>query len=170
MSSIRRKRSRNLLAAAPQFLAEWDYELNGAKVPAGYAAYSHSKVWWRCAKDSNHVWLASPANRLYGSGCPYCANKKVDFTNNLAVTHPKLAAQWHPTRNGNVLPTHVTAGSDKEIIWQCERGHAWTAKVFVRKRGSGCPFAITSGSRQKTPLQRSDQTSFQIGIRPRTAN
>ena len=32
----------------------------------------------------------------------------------LSVTHPDLAKEWHPTKNGELTPNDVTAGSDKK--------------------------------------------------------
>jgi Probable Zinc-ribbon domain len=29
----------------------------------------------------------------------------------LPVTHPQLAAEWHPTKNGDLRPENVAAGS-----------------------------------------------------------
>ena len=33
----------------------------------------------------------------------------------LTVTHPDIAAQWHPTKNGDQTPSDVTPGSGKKI-------------------------------------------------------
>ncbi len=35
--------------------------------------------------------------------------------NDLAATFPELAAQWHPDKNGDLLPSMVTAGSNKKV-------------------------------------------------------
>ncbi len=58
---------------------------------------------------------------------------------NLAAINPKLAREWHPTRNGNLNPRNVTPGSGKKIWWICSKGHEWQALVYSRNRGSGCP-------------------------------
>ena len=39
------------------------------------------------------------------------------YTKSLAETHPDLAAQWHPTKNGELTPYDVTAGTDKSVWW-----------------------------------------------------
>jgi uncharacterized protein YndB with AHSA1/START domain len=59
----------------------------------------------------------------------------------LIVTNPKLASEWHPTKNGHLTPSDVTAGSDKKVWWKCPKGsdHEWDAKVQERSRGNGCP-------------------------------
>jgi hypothetical protein len=92
-------------------------------------------VAWKCALG--HTWNDSVSHRsLRGSGCPYCANKRVlTGFNDLATTNPELAAQadgWDPTT--------VAAGSSKKMGWKCERGHTWKTPIINRSsRGTGCP-------------------------------
>ena len=59
----------------------------------------------------------------------------------LLTTNPELASEWHPTKNGQLTPADVTAGSDKKVWWKCPKGsdHEWDAKVQERSRGNGCP-------------------------------
>ena len=40
----------------------------------------------------------------------------------LSQSHPELAAQWHPTKNGSITPDAVFGGSHKRIWWQCPDG------------------------------------------------
>lgn len=55
-----------------------------------------------------------------------------------------LLEQWHPIKNGILLPSQVTSGSRKKIWWRCRLGHEWECPV--RERGAGgCPFC--SGQR-----------------------
>jgi len=59
----------------------------------------------------------------------------------LAEKYPELAAQWHPTKNGELTPYNFTCGSNKKVWWRCEKGddHEWTASVKNRSHGNGCP-------------------------------
>ena len=82
------------------WLWEWHPTKNTDLAPAEVTAGSHQKVWWQC--ESGHEWQASIANRAKGRGCPYCSNRKVDASNCMAASHPKLATEWHPTKNGQV--------------------------------------------------------------------
>jgi hypothetical protein len=68
-----------------------------------------SKAWWICSKD--HEWEDTPNHRTSrGSGCPYCAGKRILIGfNDLAFTHGHLAIEWHPTRNGTLTPFDVVA-------------------------------------------------------------
>jgi len=100
-------------------------------------AGSGKKITWRCARG--HEWQAKISNRTAaGSGCPYCANKKVlKGFNDLASRDPNLANEafgWDPTT--------FTVGSDKSQIWKCPQGHKWKAAIKTRTREkyrSSCP-------------------------------
>ena len=55
---------------------------------------------------------------------------------------PELVAQWHPTKNGDVLPSDFSAGSNKKVWWNCAAGpdHVWKTSAAKRTReGQGCP-------------------------------
>src|ERR1039458_2277030 len=57
----------------------------------------------------------------------------------LSQSHPLLAAQWHPTKNGNVSPDEVWANYSKKFWWRCEKGHEWEARIRNRAiEGNGC--------------------------------
>ena len=100
-------------------------------------AQSQKKVWWQC--DKGHEWQAEINGRANGVGCPVCANRIVVVGfNDLATTHPRLAAQWHPTKNGDLKPDMVTVGSRKRIWWLCENGHEWETHLYHRASGAGC--------------------------------
>jgi hypothetical protein len=67
---------------------------------------------------------------------------KASTTNSLALHFPKVAAEWHPTKNGHLTPAQVVAGSNESYWWQCPEGpdHEWEATVVNRTIGSnGCP-------------------------------
>ena len=60
----------------------------------------------------------------------------------LSESHPELAAQWHPTKNGDLTPDAVSGGSRKKIWWICPEGpdHEWQAVLSNRTlNGTGCP-------------------------------
>ena len=117
--------------------AEWHPTKNGDLLPSQVMPMSNKKAWWLCGKG--HEWAAQIASRSIGKACPACAGKAVspDF-NDLATVNPDLAAQWHPTKNGHLLPSHVTAGSDKKVWWLCSKGHEWAAQIAGRSSGNGC--------------------------------
>ena len=60
--------------------------------------------------------------------------------NDLATVNPDLAAEWHPTKNNCLLPTQVTAGSNRKVWWKGTCGHEWEAAIYSRAAGKGCPY------------------------------
>jgi hypothetical protein len=124
----------DLATTHPELAAEadgWD--------PSAVGFGSNKVVRWkgRCG----HQWAVRVATRAsQGRGCPYCASKKVlPGFNDLATTHPELAAQaegWDPTT--------LTFASGKKVRWICESSHIWETTVASRGfSGNKCP--ICSG-------------------------
>ena len=58
----------------------------------------------------------------------------------LAEAFPEIAAEWHPTMNGELKPEIVTASSREKVWWKCEHGHKWQAIIDNRTKGNGCPY------------------------------
>ena len=123
----------------PQLATEWHYEKNYPLLPNQLAAKSGKKVWWKC--NLGHEWQADVYTRQK-RGCPYCTNRKVlPGYNDLATHYPHLSTEWHPTKNGDRLPTEVPFGSAEKAWWICKFGHEWETTIVNRSRnGSGCPF------------------------------
>ena len=90
-------------------------------------------------------------NPTCAAGCSCCTNYTVVKSNSLATTHPDLAKEWHPAKNGELTPDKVTAGSERKVWWKCPKGpeHEWQAKVEQRARlSSGCPRCNTGWTLQ----------------------
>lgn len=121
-----------------ELLTEWDAAKNEPLAPWTVSPGSHSKVWWRCREG--HEWQAPVYSRWAGHGCPVCGGQKLQQgVNDLASRRPELAAEWHPTKNGDLTPALVFPNSTKTVWWQCKEGHEWQATVNARANGSGCP-------------------------------
>lgn len=137
----------DLATRFPELAAQWDRERNDTLCPEQVTAYSNRKVWWRC--ELGHRWQAPIGVRVNrNTGCPYCTGRKVlPGFNDLATIQPKVAAQWHPTLNGDLTPEQVTAGSQKRVWWQCEEGHVWKAVIYSRAASQkcGCPACAGRG-------------------------
>ena len=129
-----------LAASSPELVKEWHPTKNGRLLPTEVTAGSHRKVWWCCRTD--HEWQVSVASRAYGgAGCPFCSGRKASAERNVAILHPEVAAQWHPTKNGSLRPMDVTPGARRQVWWRCENGHDWQASVSSRTcSGTGCQF------------------------------
>lgn len=122
----------------PELAAQWHPAKNGKADPNQFLPGSHKAVWWRCSQG--HEWRAMIKSRVEGNGCPYCSGRAVlAGENDLQTVAPQLAEQWHPTKNGDLLPTQVSPGSTRKVWWRCERGHEWQAEIYARTSGRGCP-------------------------------
>ena len=124
----------------PALAQQWHTSLNGNLTPEMVVAGSTKKVWWKC--NLGHDYQAMITTRNRGSGCPYCAGRKVLVGfNDLATKEPLVANQWHPTLNGDLTPEMVTIGCHKKAWWQCPEGHVWKAVIESRatRKKYGCP-------------------------------
>ena len=67
----------SLATVAPEVAAEWHPDKNRPLTPNDVVAGATRKVWWRCAVDPRHEWVATLNSRCNvtsgGSGCPQCA-------------------------------------------------------------------------------------------------
>jgi len=123
------------------FLFEWDYEKNRELNPQSIARGSDKKVWWKC--QQGHEWIAQINIRTkYGSSCPVCSGHAlIKGVNDLQSKYPDIAKEWHPTKNGNLLPNDVKSTSNIKIWWLCPKGHSYEAKIGNRTYlNRGCPY------------------------------
>lgn len=153
------------MASLPvNLIAEWHGTLNGELTPDDVTAGSGKKVWWKCSKHKDHAWCASVYSRTRKTPnqCPVCANRQIlSGFNDLLTKHPEIAAEWHPTLNGNLVPEEFLPSSKQEIWWQCKLGHSWQTKINLKVRGSNC--SICSG---KTIVSGLNDLAF---LEPRVA-
>lgn len=130
------------------------------------------KVWWLLSYDvpmnypveclrGKHFdfeWQAPIYRRNDGNGCPFLSGSSTwTGFNDLETVNPKLAEQWHPTKNGNLKPTQIFANSNQKVWWllpydvpidypieQLRGKHfnfEWQASVYGRNlKNFGCPF------------------------------
>ena len=130
----------DLATRRPDLAAQWHPTKNGSLTPDTVTSQSNRRIWWVC--QQGHAWDAPIANRVrYNRGCPYCSgHRAVIGETDLETIAPDIAAQWHPTKNGELSPSQFTRGAAKIAWWLCPTcGHEWQASVFVRTNGVGCP-------------------------------
>ena len=129
----------------PDISKHWDFEKNGDLTPIDFGAGSNKYVFWKC--DKGHSFDARIYNMMHTRRktfyCPICENAQIQVGyNDLTTTHPKLVEEWDYEKN-TVLPTQVTAGMQKKIVWwKCKKhGHSFPSSIELRaKRGLGCPY------------------------------
>lgn len=128
----------------PLLAKQWHPTKNGDLTPFDFFPYSIERVWWICEKVSSHEWRAQIKTRIETSGeCPTCKRQNNPQLPMLSEYDNDLANEWHPTRNGDLTPDQVRAGSSIKVWWLCknDKSHEWEAAVGNRARkGKGCPF------------------------------
>ena len=76
--------------------------------------------------------------------------------NSLLETHPNLAKEWHPTKNGDLTPADVSKGMHMKVWWMLpyddpETGKhfdfEWEAAIYMRVQGSSCPYLVSSNAK-----------------------
>lgn len=130
----------DLATTNPDLAKEWNYDKNIDLTPCDVTAGSRKKVWWRCEKGHAYEQLIiKRTNRGYS--CPYCSgHKALRGFNDLATVNPRLAKEWHPTKNADLTPFDVTAGSGKRVWWMCPVGHEYQATIHDRNSDdTQCP-------------------------------
>jgi hypothetical protein len=90
-----------------------------------------------CPKE--HMYRARIYDRVRAAGCPDCIRiANAGSKENLVKTHPKVAAEWHPVLNGDLLPEHFTQGSKQTVAWLCPKGHDYEQRIERRAAGYQC--------------------------------
>lgn len=81
----------------------------------------------------------------------------------LEITHPEIAREWHPIKNGNLKPTEVTYGSSQKVWWQIiydGKEYEWQMSIANRTYwNAGCP--LLSGSHLERAVY---QTLSNLGV------
>ena len=139
------KPGQSLADLTPQLAAEWHPTLNPERTPSDVVPTSGAVVWWLCS-SCQHEWRASVYRRSVGIGCHKCAVVRRGVSRatpkpgkSFADVYPDAAAEWHPTRNGDLGPTDVKPASNKAVWWRCSDGHEWRVSPAGRQRGERCP-------------------------------
>ena len=122
----------------PALAKEWHPTKNKDLTPLDVTPGSNKKVWWKCMKG--HEWDAVINSRSQGCGCPFCIGKRVTVKTSLLVVNPKLAKEWHPTKNGLKTPKDFLPQSSSRVWWKCVEGHEWEASIVQRRGGRRCPY------------------------------
>ena len=131
----------DLATTFPKVAEQWHPTRNGDKKPQDYTYGSDEMICWLCP-ECGHEWEAIISSRCSkkACGCPCCAGRVVvPGINDLATKNPLVAAEWHPTKNGDLTPSSVTSGSQKKVWWLCSKcGNEWKAVISSRSSGCGC--------------------------------
>lgn len=79
------------------------------------------RVIWQC--KNQHKWEAVVASVASGTGCPVCSGLKVVSETSFKAKFPERAQYWHKSKNDEISPESIAAGSDKKFWFTCASGH-----------------------------------------------
>lgn len=132
-----------LLTTHPDIAAMWANGWAEGHSPIVVSAGAKMLVRWRC-KDG-HIFWARPWELVSGRrGCNICVRERtVPYEKSLAATHPAHAARLHPSMNGNLTAEHITHGERREMWWECEKGHDYSARIDKVTLGLRCSICVS---------------------------
>ena len=129
-----------MLTDYPHLVEQWHPTKNSDIAIESLKKSSGKKVWW--LGPCGHEWDMDITSRCdQNQKCPLCSGKRiVAGINDLATLRPDIAAQWHPTKNDDLLPSQVSEGSGKKVWWLGKCSHEWNSIIHTRTGlGHGCP-------------------------------
>ena len=140
--------SNNLLLLFPEIAKEWHPTKNKDLKPNQVAAPPRNKAWWLCSKGHSYETNIGNRTRWKDSKCPYCLHRRLGDDNNLLAEFPEIAKEWHPTKNGELLPEQFVPGTKKKVWWLCPQKHSYEAGIQHRtkKNPTGCPHCSNQSS------------------------
>ena len=133
---------KSLASRYPRVAQDWHPTKNAPLTPHDIFAKSEKSRWWLC--EHGHEEQQIPKRRVKGvveGGCSICSGRTVlTGVNDLATTHPHLAALWNTEKNDllGLKVTEVSAGSEREAWWTCRAGHEVFVSVKRRVKAAGC--------------------------------
>lgn len=116
-------------------------------------------IWWLCPDCGSEWKTRQPRN----AGCRPCATKRRALAmttpqpgESLADLYPAVAAQWHPTKNCDLLPSHIKETHTAAVWWLCpDCGRSW--EVSPRNRiggGAGCRRCASQTAARKRKMPK----------------
>lgn len=129
----------------------WHPTRNLPLKPVDIVPGSTALVWWRCPKSATHVWKAHVYSVVRSwkdgsNGCRWCSGLSVDEKNSLQSNFPAVAKLWHPPKNGKLLPSEVTAKSNKRVWWHCGKPKPALRIIYRanihKQQSSGMPYVM----------------------------
>ena len=141
--SLLKKSNTSLGKVSPNYLKEWDYELNTIS-PFDVSAKSKLKVHWKC--KFGHPFEMSIGLRDRGSNCPKCyQNNRGELLQqallkksgiSFSIAHPELLNEWDYELNFK-SPDEYSPNSHVAVHWKCKNGHKWQVSIKSRSNGIG---------------------------------
>ena len=132
----------------PNIAAEWHPTKNGSLTAGDVTKKSKQEVWWLC--KVGHEWQQEIGQRTGKKErpCQECKRQQ----NSVSKNFPKIAAEWHPTKNTDLEISNFTYGSNEIVWWLCANGHKWKDSIKKRCRNGGVMCQACKRSERKKKL------------------
>lgn len=142
----------------PEIARTFCFEMNHGINIMDISCKADIVFWWECP-DCGGVYQATAKKRVEGFECPHCkpVKKKVPYEKSLAYLFPDIAAEWHPTLNGDVTPDQIRSKTAKKYWFRCLKHPEhppWQGYLHNRTSAGrgGCPLC-----KLETRCMRSDE-------------
>jgi predicted nucleic acid-binding Zn-ribbon protein len=164
-TAMNKFRMRSLASEHPQLAKQFDLEANAPLTPDAVPPGTMKVYGWQC-DVCGYKWRASVNQRLV-RGCKPCGVKRRAAGRaapkpgaSFADLFPNVAKEWHPTKNRDLTADQVAPASNKEVWWQCARGHEWSARVASRRQYgqcTECPKSESGRQRRRRPKSQASR-------------
>ena len=113
----------------------------GDVIEYDYNGYNYNSLEWAISKVFELLEIDTPDINLERDEAKIRSGYiEMVKENSLAVHHPELAREWHPTKNEKLTPLYVSRRSSQKVWWLGKCGHEWKAVISSRVNGNGCPY------------------------------
>ena len=104
-------------------------------------------------KINSYLTIGKPQNeKLYNNLLSYLPGPLPGKS--LKERFPKIAKEWHPTKNKELNPSNMNAFSHKKVWWICKKGHEYYSSIINRtSTGRGCKYCAGKSAGYGNDLQ-----------------
>jgi very-short-patch-repair endonuclease len=153
----------------PEISKEWAKEKNAGLDANDVLPKSGKLYWWLCPICDEHYKQTCDKRTTRGMACP-CTRSRSTRKHNLEVSHPNIAKEWHPSLNGNTIPSKYVPTSDSIKWWKCSYcNNDWKMPIMVRTISQkGCPkcYLGENNLEKKSPMISIEWNSDKNGMLP----
>ena len=97
----------------PEIAKQWHPTKNGNLTASDITLHSGRKIWWK--DEYGHEWVATPASRTSGTGCPICKGRKKTSFPEAAILY--YVKQSFPDATSRYKPDIEDFGNMEIDIW-----------------------------------------------------
>ena len=146
--------TKQYLINEPELIKDWDFDENQDLNPTELLVGSNKKAAWICYLCGNK-WITAIYHRAINkSGCRKCSSRQrlnFNIEESIFKTHPDIAKDWSPDKNGRLTAKMFSKNSRYEANWRCHICGVETTKSI--KNYSGCKHCKKAKRLEKRNLE-----------------